>query len=403
MINKVSEETNIKMCLFQRRLFLRMWRRSRRVDGGINFEDCSMRLVISLLSLSALLLLNGCSRRTLSDYEKKQRGNALFRQAINAEESGDIEGAIRLYKQVMIDEPRAYSAHFMLATLLHDHAEDYIAAIYHYERYIELEPDSEKRPLAEERIKIAKHLLAPKLVRSVEATSPSLQQAHLLKEAARLNGIIVRLEGEKADQAERIEKSEGVHRELVAENLRLRKIVEQMRGSEAVAESATSVRERIGDISGAVGEASAGVGRTELEALRREAAASRGAVPSATAKKPVVEVPSVKSVLDKVQHRLAGPEGDDSKKAENDREARAVATGGDLSEFSLFKAPAKTDKDAAERAEKQIYVVQPGDTLMRIADRFYGDNTKWKRIRDANRTQIGPDGRVRAGQNIVIP
>jgi nucleoid-associated protein YgaU len=105
-----------------------------------------------------------------------------------------------------------------------------------------------------------------------------------------------------------------------------------------------------------------------------------------------------------VQHRLTGQEGaDDGRKAANDRETRAVAADSDLSAFSLFKPPAKEEKDAADSAEKQIYVVQPGDTLMRIADRFYGDNTKWKRIRDANRTQIGPDGRVRAGQNIVIP
>jgi tetratricopeptide (TPR) repeat protein len=363
MINKVSEETNIKMRLFPVRRHLVTGSRVRTVNSGFFFEDYPMRLVTLFLPLSALLMLAGCGGRSISDYEKKQRGNALFRQAINAEESGDIDGAIRLFKQVMIDEPRAYSAHFMLATLLHDHTEDYIAAIYHYQRYIELEPDSEKRPLAEERIKIAKHLLAPQLVRSVEATSPSLQQAHLLKEAARLNGIIVRLEGEKADQTEQIERSDAVLKELAAENLRLRKIVEQMRGADAVAESAPSVRERIGEISGSGSEASAGVSRAELEALRREAAASRTDAPAASVRKPVVEVPSVKSVLDKVQHRLTGQEGaDDGRKAANDRETRAVAADSDLSAFSLFKPPAKEEKDAADSAEKQIYVVQPGDT-----------------------------------------
>jgi nucleoid-associated protein YgaU len=118
-------------------------------------------------------------------------------------------------------------------------------------------------------------------------------------------------------------------------------------------------------------------------------------------KKPVVEVPSVKSVLEKVQNRLTGDE-DARKKAEADEAVRAAAKEGDLSEFSLFKPPA--DKKSVEKAASdRTYVVQPGDTLMRIATLFYGDSGKWKRIRDANRTQIDPDGRVRAGQIVIIP
>ena len=347
----------------------------------------------------------GCGRSGLSEYEKRQRGNALFRQAINAEESGDIDGAIKLYKQVMIDEPTAYSAHFMLATLLHDHAEDYIGAIYHYKRYIELEPESEKRELAEERIKIAEHLLAPKIIRRVGDTSPALQQAHMLKEAARLNGIIARLEGEKAELSETVQKNEALLKELTAENAQLRKIVEKMRGEEFVEGQDRPLKERIGEQadSGKVG--STGFTKAELESLRREASGMKVESSSETPKKPVVEVPSVKSVLEKVQNRLTGPENEaNDVKAERDREAREAAESGDLSELSLFKTPKDDEKkENKDGGEKQIYVVQPGDSLMRIADRFYGDKTKWKRIRDANRSQIGPDGRVRAGQNIVIP
>jgi len=51
----------------------------------------------------------------------------------------------------------------------------------------------------------------------------------------------------------------------------------------------------------------------------------------------------------------------------------------------------------------RTYVVQPGDTLFRIAERHYGDNSKWTMVRDANKSRISSDGRVRVGQILLIP
>jgi ABC-type amino acid transport substrate-binding protein len=52
------------------------------------------------------------------------------------------------------------------------------------------------------------------------------------------------------------------------------------------------------------------------------------------------------------------------------------------------------------------YVVQPGDTLSRIARELYGDAraTSWQRIYEANRDVIGDDpGRLRVGMTLQIP
>jgi nucleoid-associated protein YgaU len=48
--------------------------------------------------------------------------------------------------------------------------------------------------------------------------------------------------------------------------------------------------------------------------------------------------------------------------------------------------------------------VAEGDTLATIAAKFYGDETLWRRIYDANRTQIGdnPDN-VKLGATLRIP
>jgi nucleoid-associated protein YgaU len=51
----------------------------------------------------------------------------------------------------------------------------------------------------------------------------------------------------------------------------------------------------------------------------------------------------------------------------------------------------------------RTYVVQPGDTLFRIAERHYGDSSKWTMVRDANKSRISSDGRVRVGQILLIP
>ncbi|MBN2404643.1 MAG: LysM peptidoglycan-binding domain-containing protein [Coriobacteriia bacterium] len=49
----------------------------------------------------------------------------------------------------------------------------------------------------------------------------------------------------------------------------------------------------------------------------------------------------------------------------------------------------------------QTYVVQEGDSLSKIAERFYGKESGWKRIVTANKLD-NPD-RLRVGQRLVIP
>ncbi|MFA7172204.1 MAG: LysM peptidoglycan-binding domain-containing protein [Kiritimatiellia bacterium] len=359
-----------------------------------------LKILLCVVAIS-LVLTSGCGRGGISEFEKNERENALFSQAINAEKVGDIAEAIKLYKQVMIDEPKAYCAHFMLATLLQDHSEDYIAAIYHYKRYIELQPKSEKVTLAEQRIKISERLLAPKILRSVGDSVTGISEVHLLKQNTRLNGIIANLEGEKSKLLEQGQSNDAMVKELSAENARLRKILGQMRDSSTVEAPASSLSERVKDLRGTTEAGKTGYSKSELEALRKEAAEMKAGESPQPVQRPVVDVPSVKSVLEKVQTRLTG-EDTKKKKEESDKIVREAAKQGDLSEFSLFKAP--SDKTKTDKTENlRTYVVQPGDTLMRISTRFYGGTANWKKIRDANRAQIDPDGRVRAGQIIIIP
>lgn len=52
----------------------------------------------------------------------------------------------------------------------------------------------------------------------------------------------------------------------------------------------------------------------------------------------------------------------------------------------------------------ETYTVVSGDTLAKIARRFYDDTDAWRRIYDANRATIGDDpGRIKPGQTLTIP
>lgn len=53
---------------------------------------------------------------------------------------------------------------------------------------------------------------------------------------------------------------------------------------------------------------------------------------------------------------------------------------------------------------EQTYEVQAGDTLLSIAEQFYGDGTKWRRIYDANKDVIGNDpDKLKLEQKLKIP
>jgi LysM repeat protein len=56
-----------------------------------------------------------------------------------------------------------------------------------------------------------------------------------------------------------------------------------------------------------------------------------------------------------------------------------------------------------ESGQDQTYMVQPGDSLSRIADRFYGSAHEYMKIYYANKDQISNPDQIRAGMKLNIP
>lgn len=66
--------------------------------------------------------------------------------------------------------------------------------------------------------------------------------------------------------------------------------------------------------------------------------------------------------------------------------------------------PAPVAPAPAPGPAPRTYTVQAGDSLSRIAIRFYGDATQWTRIHAANRATIGDNPNfIRPGMRLVIP
>ncbi len=49
------------------------------------------------------------------------------------------------------------------------------------------------------------------------------------------------------------------------------------------------------------------------------------------------------------------------------------------------------------------YKVQSGDTLSKVAQKFYGDSSKYREIFDANRDTLKDPNKINVGQELTLP
>jgi len=140
-------------------------------------------LCLALMAGSAVS--SGCSRSATSLDARDER-DSLLRRARMKDKENDIDGAIELYVKALERKPYLARAHLELGILYDKHRENYLRAIYHYERYIEMRPDAEKRDLIEGLIRQAKLSYAASLP---DRPSEAVDEIYRLKrEIAMLRG-----------------------------------------------------------------------------------------------------------------------------------------------------------------------------------------------------------------------
>jgi tetratricopeptide (TPR) repeat protein len=230
-----------------------------------------------------VLALTGCEKDSQSMEEREER-DPLVKSGQAFMEESKWDEAIDAFKQALENEPLMARPHLDLALIYQQYKINYIHAIYHYDRYIELRPDAEKaRFIEEQKLKVAQ-ALANTLINNSPEVKKVVQERN----------------------------------QLIQQNTELKQqLSSALKGVKTVSAPAPAEQ------------------KTATETIPKAA-------------KPVVQ------------------------------------------------------KTTAE-AKHQIYHVVSGDTLTKIASKFYNDSGRWDIILDANKDTLGSPRDLKVGQTLVIP
>ncbi len=150
-----------------------------------NFK--AMRGCVALAAVLALMTA-GCGRAA-RQADSSELNDAGLREAQALEERGDEAGARDAYRNVLRRDPGLARAHLALAFLLDRPHGDYVEAVYHYDRYLELRPDTEKVAMIRQRALAA---------RLVFAGLTGRDASNMVWRAAALDAQLRRIEAENA-------------------------------------------------------------------------------------------------------------------------------------------------------------------------------------------------------------
>ncbi|MFA7257267.1 MAG: tetratricopeptide repeat protein [Kiritimatiellales bacterium] len=111
-----------------------------------------------LLLITCALLLSGCGKNG-AQLDAADENDPHVRQGLDLVQLKNWDGAVKQFDTALAKKPELARADLELA-MIYQQKKNYARAIYHYERYLEKRPDTEKRALIQEWIKQAKVSLA---------------------------------------------------------------------------------------------------------------------------------------------------------------------------------------------------------------------------------------------------
>lgn len=121
--------------------------------------SCSSSILFGICAGWLAWVTSGCAP-TVATHVDKQQGQRLFMIGENCINARDYPGAVQAFKESLEENPGSAVAHFELGRLYDQILPNPAAAIYHYERYLQLDPDAGNVDVVKERIKICKQALA---------------------------------------------------------------------------------------------------------------------------------------------------------------------------------------------------------------------------------------------------
>lgn len=345
----------------------------------------------------------------------EERQSRTYQSAMEDYSAGRLDAAVTGFEKAIEANGNNASARFQLACLLQDHRRDWLGAMCSYREYLRLEGKSEKAPLARERLSQCERELAAELAAKYSLSAPAGD--------ANAAGLSRKDLDEAQRNAAAAQKALDEARKRLAtlerENLRLRRQLRSI-GDDGDAASpkggVVSARELLDDddedgasaprrISAIASDDDEGASSPRpvdvgaAAAVVDDGRASPSATPSPAAFEPDDGATGLRKGLADAK-KLVEEDGSGPTLLQGEDHTAPVVRGR-LSDFAANRTGDGKAEDRGDRPES--YVVQEGDSLYKIARRFYGKEAEWKKIRDANKATISTDGRVKAGQTIVLP
>jgi tetratricopeptide (TPR) repeat protein len=291
----------------------------------------------ALLALGAMLLVAGCERGdslTLSS----ETDEPYYRQGQQLSKQGRNQEALNAYLKVIAKrDDTAPESHLEVGLILLRQVKDPIAAIYHFRKYLELQPNSRQAVYVRGLIDTAKREFA----RTLPAT-PLESQADQL---------------EKQDQIDR----------LLRENDQLKAELASLRGGVA----APPIRSR----APLENDNPGGAPMITIPVTPAETAPAADEAPVTYA--PAQAAPAVPDEVPVIQAVPFSPPTRPS--ATRTAATRTAATSG------------------------RTHTVAKGDTLFSLAQKYYGNRSKWRDIYAANRDVLPNETALKPGMQLKIP
>ena len=338
-----------------------------------------MKNLERLAAVVALSALSACDLVKDSSFDK-ERADADYRTAMAEYQAGRLESALKGFKKACAADPTNASARFQLACLLQDGEKDYLGAYCAYREYLLQKPQSEKAKLAGDRMVACEREVAKILASKYDLNA-------IEKEAQVTEGLRKALEASKAQIAKQ-QKSLGESTRRIAalesETARLKNLLRaEGDGASGKPENPADVKAEVGADDDAPPSADS---LSEAKRLLAEDETDEAPTDVSEAKALLTEEPEPPPMI---------AQAPDAKKR---REAAAAAKRAEEERFKELRG-LKHEPHPADGH----YVVQEGDTLYKIAIRFYGRREAWRGIREANKAIVSMDGRIKTGQRLKLP
>ena len=94
------------------------------------------RILFLVLAAASVVMLSSCG-----DYVGKEKTHPLFVKAGTAKSAGDYQEAAKCFEEFLLICPKSTVTHFELASLYGDNLDSPLKAVYHYQKYLEMNPN----------------------------------------------------------------------------------------------------------------------------------------------------------------------------------------------------------------------------------------------------------------------